>query len=127
MMKVKLLAGILLAMIMIISLNQAVEASNNLGWKTTRVYFDNNDRLVVEGFFLNNGERTIIKVNQIRFRVDVGRNEDKRTIADFTSQSNDMYLEPGQTLNYRFGTYDAVRTSTSSWSVTWSNAKWTYE
>jgi hypothetical protein len=127
MMKSRLLLGALLILIMVVSLSHVVEASNNLVWKTNRVYFDNNDRLVLEGFFLNNGERTIVKVNQIRFKVDVGGNEDKRRIADFTVYNKDIYLEPGQALNYKFWTTDADWASTSTWSVTWTDAKWTYE
>lgn len=123
-MKSRLLLGFLLVMIMVVSLSPNAEAAN-LGWQTKQVYFEGN-KLVVDGYFINNGERTIVKINQIHFTVDVGRNEDQRTIADFTVYNKDIYMEPGETYNYRFWTTDAERTSTSPWSIRW-NAKWSYE
>ena len=122
-MKKRIFMGLLFMLVVGVAFCPYAEAGK-LNWHTDNVYFEGN-KLVVDGYFINNTERPIININTMRLTVKVGRNEDTRQIADFTVNNTEVSIEPGETERRRFWTTNAPRVNTSGWNVS-VNFRWTY-
>lgn len=71
-----------------------------LDWRTTAVFYDG-DQLIIRGYFINYGTRTIDRVNSINLKVFFRQNGTDWWLASSATWYNlDVYLEPGESSGY---------------------------
>lgn len=111
---------IILVSLVVLSNVPTAEAAANLQWNSTNVYFNDNGRLIIEGYFVNAGDTTVDYVNRIDFSVDV-RNYggDSWRLANFFVGDQNVYLRPGERADWTFWFDDASYTTFDQWKVRW--------
>lgn len=110
-----------------IFLSPVVLASKpDLEYIPKEVYFAEDGRLYIQGYFINNGDRPIAHLNKIDFKVDVkNKGEEYQRIAVFSVRDQDVQLQPGETVNWYFWTRNAEFRQFDYWYVRW-HAQWQY-
>lgn len=92
-----------------------------------QVYFAEDGRLFIQGYFVNNSDRIIKHLDKIDFKVDVkSGNEDYQRIAVFSVKDQGVYLRPGERVDWYFWTKNAEYRDFDYWYVRWY-AHWRYE
>lgn len=89
------------------------EAGAHLSWKTTSISYDSNGALHIYGYFLNDGDFAIDRVNRISFTVTVSEG----VISSFTASNIDVYIDPGQSHNWHFWDKEADYAPLAGWNV----------
>lgn len=109
-----------LVILALVVLSGVVSAAPGLNWNTTDVYFHEDGRLIVKGYFTNTGTTTISHLDKINFIVDVRtKGENYWTLANFSVYDKNIYLSPGQTVSWYFWTRDVGYTDFTRWYVQW--------
>jgi len=115
-----LVCGILLAILMI-GLASTAMAAPQLQWNTDRVYYDNQGRLVIEGYFENTGSQTITWVNWMEIWVNFRQaNTNWWLQASATARGLNVTLNPGDTLRWTFRIQGVDRAYFDYWNVKWN-------
>ncbi|HWQ60881.1 MAG TPA: hypothetical protein VN521_01135 [Negativicutes bacterium] len=115
-----ILCGLLL-LIVIVGFSATALASPSLSWQTETVYYDNQGRIVIEGYFYNNGTYAVTWVN--RFDVQVyfrQANTDWWSQAAASFYDLDVALNPGDTLRWTFRIYNVSYAYFDYWNVRWN-------
>ncbi len=95
-------------------------AAAELQWKTTDVYFDKGDSLVIEGYFINVGDTRINHINRIDFHVDVQTDSgSKRRLTDFSVYDQNVNLNPGEQRQWKFRKDNITNNHYNHWHVDW--------
>lgn len=113
-----IICGILIFVLSIACIPTAM-AAPSLQWETEKVYFDRGS-LFLEGYFYNNGTRTITWVNWHDINVYFKRpNTQWWHHAAATFRGLNLYLPPGETKRWTFQIYDVRYTNYQYWRVNW--------
>lgn len=95
-------------------------AAPSLHWETESVYYDNLGRIVVEGYFYNNGSATVTWINWFEVEVQFRRTG---TIwwkqASATFEDLDVNLDPGESMQWRFRISETTIEHFDYWRVLW--------
>lgn len=95
--KARTLIGIAITVLLIIGCTATVFAAPNVQWHTDGVYYDGSGRLVISGFFRNEGTVTIDKINWIVVNVQLQANDGTWWFAYSFNWSNiNVVLRPGE-------------------------------
>lgn len=95
-------------------------AASDLQWETTNVYFDRNDRLVIEGYLTNTGHNLIEHLNRVDFHVDIQTNSSSRwRLADFSVYDQEVNLYPGEQKKRTFRQNNINKIRFVHWYVSW--------
>ena len=115
------LIACLLCIALVLGIASVAMASPHLAWQTERVYYDNHGRIVVEGYFYNNGTRTVTWVNrhdlQVYFR-QVNTNWWHHASASYYDLS--VYLAPGDSIRWTFRITNVEYAYFDYWHVKWN-------
>ena len=97
------------------------EAAASLHWQTQAVYYDDAGRIVIEGYFYNNGTVPIVWVNWFAVKVFF-RNADSNWWLATTANFNGLNLQlyPGDSRHWTFYIYNARQYRFDYWQVNWS-------
>jgi len=102
-------------------------AQPSLQWHTDSVYYDTQGRIVIEGYFFNNGTRTITWVNwdnvKVYFRQ---KNTGWWLQAETTYRDLNIYLNPNESTRWTFRITDVGYTYFDFYDVRW-NVNYQYE
>ena len=119
--RAKIVACIVLTAMMVVGFAATAMASASLQWHTDRVYYDTEGRIVVEGYFYNNGTRIINWVNHHTLKVYFRRaNSDWWLAAGATFYDLNLYLYPGDSVRWTFRIYDVDHYRYDYWRVNWN-------
>lgn len=102
-------------------------AAPSLQWHTDSVYYDPQGRLIIEGYFYNNGTRTVIGVN--RFDVSVWFRQQNTNWWEQAAASYydlNVYLNPGQSVRWTFRILDVSYSYFDYWNIRW-NVNYQYQ
>lgn len=96
-------------------------AAPSLHWQTEQVYYDNQGRLVIEGYFYNNGTRTITWINWHAVSVYFRQyNTRWWRQAQATFRDLNVTLQPGDTLRWTFRITNVDYSYFDYWDVKWN-------
>ncbi|MDR3560279.1 MAG: hypothetical protein P4N59_02395 [Negativicutes bacterium] len=112
---------------MAIGLTGSVMAAPSLQWQSERVYYDSTGSIVIEGYFYNNGSRTVTWVNWFEVNVYFRQNNTnwwRQASATFGGQ--DLRLDPGESRRWTFRITNVDRAYFDYWDVKW-NVNYQYE
>lgn len=102
-------------------------AAPSIEWNTDRVYFENQDTLVIEGFFYNKGTNTIKWVNWHNIKVYFKQTHSNWWLAADGNFTNlNVYLEPGDSVNWTFRITNVGYCQYDYYNVKWK-ANYNYE
>jgi hypothetical protein len=111
----------LLLWVMVIGFAATAAAAPSLTWQTDRVYYDSSGRIVIEGYFYNNGSQTVNWVNwfdvQVYFRQ---ANTNWWQQASATFRDVNVYLEPGDSVRWTFRIHGVDYAYFDYWNVKWN-------
>lgn len=124
---VKIIACLFLTAALLAGFAATALAAPSLQWQTDRVYYDNSGRVVLEGYFYNNGTQVINWVNWHTVKVFFRQaNTGWWQAASATFYDLDLYLYPGDTVRWTFRIYDVNYHYFDYWRVTW-NVNYNYK
>lgn len=96
-------------------------AAPSLHWETQQVYYDNQGRLIIEGYFYNSGTRTITWVNWQEVKVYFRQHNTNWWLqAAATFNDLNVTLYPGDTLHWTFRIRGVNYTYFDYWNVRWN-------
>lgn len=96
-------------------------AAPSLTWQTETVYYDSQGRLIIEGYFFNNGTRTVNWVNRFDVQVNFRRgNSDWWQQAAANYYDLNVFLNPGDSVRWTFRILNAGYSQFDYWNVRWS-------
>ncbi|MDR3591394.1 MAG: hypothetical protein P4N41_17200 [Negativicutes bacterium] len=88
----------MVTVLLIIGSVATAAAGANIQWYTSGVYYDGSGRLVITGYFKNEGTVTIDKINWVTLNVNLQRSDGTWWLAYSDTWHNiDIVLQPGQT------------------------------
>ncbi|MDD4599886.1 MAG: hypothetical protein PHQ46_02320 [Negativicutes bacterium] len=95
-------------------------AAPSLHWQTDQVYYDNDGRLIIEGYFYNNGTRTITWINWQAVKVYF-RQQNTGWWLQAAATFNDLNvtLYPGDSIHWTFRITNASLVYFDYWNVKW--------
>ncbi|MDR7866994.1 MAG: hypothetical protein RIN56_09230 [Sporomusaceae bacterium] len=111
----------LLLVLLLMAFAPPAMASPSLSWHTDTVYYDSQNRIVIEGYFFNNGSRTVTWVN--RFDVQVHFRQaatDWWRHASASYYDLNVYLNPGDSLRWTFRITNVGYSYFDYWNVKWN-------
>lgn len=112
---------------MIFGFASTAMAAPSLQWHTDRVYYDSQEAVVVEGYFLNNGTRTITWLNWDNVKVYFRQQNTGWWLqAEATYRDLNVYLNPGDSIRWTFRITDAGYSYFDYYNVKW-NLNYQYE
>lgn len=121
-----IIVGILLC-VMFVSFASTAFAAPSLQWQSDQVYYDSQGRLVIEGYYYNNGTRTITWVNwqvlKIYFR---GNFTSWWLQAEATFENLDIQLLPGDSVRWKFRILNVDMVNFDYWNVI-GNVNYNYQ
>ena len=92
-----------------------------LQWHTDRLYYDNLNRIVIEGYFYNSGTRTITWVNWYDAKVYFRQHNTGWWLqAEGMYHDLPIYLEPGDSIRWKFRITDAGYSYFDYYDVQWN-------
>jgi hypothetical protein len=120
-----LVCGIMLLVMSFACMSTAL-AAPSLQWHTDGVYFDHQGRLVIEGYFYNNGDNTVTWVNWHRVHVYFKQHNTNwwhHTSATFNDLN--VYLYPGDSVRWTFRIHNVDYAYFDFWRVN-TNTNYNY-
>lgn len=121
-----LICGILTCLI-VWAYMPAAMAATGLNWTTDSVYFDYDNRLVIEGCFYNNSDRIITWVNWHELKVFFKQyNTRWWHHATGVFDNLDVFLYPGDSVRWTFRIYNVDYAYFENWRVDW-NSNYNYK
>lgn len=123
----RLLACGIVLFIIVIGFAATALAQPSLQWHTDNVYYDTQGRLTIEGYFYNNGSRTVTWVNRLDVTVNF-RQQNTAWWEQATATFYDLnvYLNPGASIQWTLRIYNVNRSDFDYWDVRW-NANYQYQ
>ena len=119
--KTKITACIILTVVLVAGFAATAMAAASLQWHTDRVYYDNSGRIIIEGYFYNNGTRVINGVNWHAVKVYFRQaGSDWWLAAGATFYDLNVYLYPGESVRWTFRIYDVDYYQFDYWRVNWN-------
>lgn len=119
--KTKVVACFLLTAMMAVGLAATAWAAPGLQWHTDRVYYDDSGRIIVDGYFYNNGSRIIDWVNWHTVKVYFRQaNSDWWLAASTTFYDLNLYLYPGDSVRWKFRISNVDYYRFDYWQVNWN-------
>lgn len=119
--KSKVIACLLLTAMMVAGFAATAWAAPGLQWHTDRVYYDDSGRIVVDGYFYNNGSRVVNWVNWYTVKVYFRQyNSDWWLAAGTTFYDLNVRLYPGDTVRWRFRIANVDYYRFDYWQVNWN-------
>lgn len=114
-----LLIGFVLSM-MIIGVAAAVYATPSIQWNTENIYYDSSGTLVIDGYFFNNGTRTIHWVDSHKVRVYFRtRNQDWWLQAETIFFDLNVNIRPGEASHWTLKITNVDYEYFEYWLVEW--------
>lgn len=114
-----LMLGILLVVLSFACMSTAM-AAPSLHWESESVYYDDQGRIVIEGYFYNNGTNTVTWVNWHQVNVYFKQqNTDWWLHASATFRDLNLYLYPGDSVRWTFRIYNVDYAYFDYCRVTW--------
>ena len=108
-------------LLVIVGFSAQAQAAPSLFWQTDTVYYDNDGRLVIEGYFSNNGTQPITWVNRLDVQVFFRQaNTDWWLQAAASFYDLNVYLNPGDSLRWTFRIYNVTYANFAYWNVRWN-------
>lgn len=106
---------------LMIGLASTAFAAPSLQWHTEQVYYDSQGRLIIEGYFYNNGTRVITWVNWQTMDVYF-RQQNTGWWLQARGVFNDLNLTlyPGESIRWTFRITDVNYTYFDYWNVKWN-------
>ncbi len=116
----KLIAAGLLFCILMIGFSAGAQAAPSLKWNTDAVHYDDQGRLVVEGYFYNDGTRVVSWVKshhiQVYFRT---RSTAWRLQVETTFSGLNVYLRPGESSRWTLRITNVDIADYEYWYINW--------
>ena len=102
-------------------IGSSTEAAANLQWQTEAVYYDDSGRIIIEGYFYNNGSVTVTWVNWFSAKVYF-RNADSSwwLAAGANFYDFNLLLFPGESKRWTFRIYNVNYYHFDQWRVNWN-------
>jgi hypothetical protein len=123
----KVIACLVLTALLVLGIASTAMAAPGLQWQTDRVYYDGSGRMIIEGYFYNNGTRVINWVNWHNVKVYFRRyDSDWWLAAGATFYDLNLHLYPGDSVRWTFRIYDVERYHFDYWQVKW-NVNYNYK
>lgn len=119
--RIRVLVCFVLICILLAGLTATVSAAPSLQWHTDRVYYDDQGRLIVQGYFYNNGTHTITWINWHKLWVyfrQAGTDWHLQASATFTNLNTT--LRPGDSVGWTFRITNVEYTAYDYWNVQWN-------
>jgi hypothetical protein len=117
----------LLLVLLLMGFSTPAIAAPSLSWHTDTVYYDSHGRIVIEGYFYNNGSRTVTWVNrfdvQVYFR-QAGTDWWRQAAASYYDLN--VYLNPSDSLRWTFRITNVSYSYFDYWNVRW-NVNYQYQ
>lgn len=121
------LIACLLTFVLILAFASSALAAPSLSWQTGNVYFDHQGRIVIEGYFYNNGTRTVTWVNRHDVQVYLRQaNTNWWLHAAGSFYDLNLYLVPGDSARWTFRIYNVDYAYFDYWNVKW-NVNYNYQ
>lgn len=119
--RVRLLICLLLLCGLLAGFASTALAAPSLQWQTDQVYYDSQGRLIIEGYFYNNGTRTITWINWQKVNVYFRQsNTDWWLQAAATFSNLNVTLDPGDSIHWTFRITNVAYTDFDYWNVKWN-------
>lgn len=99
----RVLIALCMVCILLVGSASAVMAAASLEWNTERVYYEAADKLIIQGYFYNNGTRTINWVNWHDVKVYFKQQDTNWWLqAGATYRNLNVNLAPGESVRWTF-------------------------
>ena len=125
--RMRFLVCFILLCVLLAGFSAVALAAPSLQWQTEQVYYDSQGRLIIEGYFFNNGSRTITWVNSQAMTVYFRQyNTSWWLQASATFNDLDVTLAPGDSVHWTFRITNVNYAYFDYWNVKW-NVNYNYE
>lgn len=117
----RLAVCLLILFSLLAGLTSAALAAPNLEWQTEQVYYDQQDRLIIEGYFVNSGTNTITWVNWQKMSVYFRQKNTAWCLqAAGIFRDINITLDPGDSIHWKFRITNVEYVSFDYWDVKWN-------
>lgn len=119
--RVRLLICFLLLCGLLAGFASTALAAPSLHWQTEQVYYDSHERLIIEGYFYNNGTQAITWINWQELKVYF-RQHNTRWWLQAAATFNDLNvtLYPGDSIHWTFRITNVNKVYFDFWDVKWN-------